>query len=189
MSYNGVGLSTARGSGTNGYVQKNLSSIKSKPIFRKDAVNYLTAPEHQARSGNSEILTHEKKRQVEIKCLELEDKLTAQGMDEDEIEDEIDQLRQVLYINRNCCWIWKSLLKMARKCMLGKLISYKNRKKKIISALGKPWESKIIMKEMRLIKNYRLFNLIRINENMINCRELLSKKQRENKDKETTKKR
>ena len=41
MSYNGVGLSTARGSGTNGYVQRNLSHIKAKPATRKDTVNYL----------------------------------------------------------------------------------------------------------------------------------------------------
>lgn len=27
--YNGIGLQTARGSGTNGYVQRNLSFIKS----------------------------------------------------------------------------------------------------------------------------------------------------------------
>ena len=28
MSYNGIGLSTVRGSGTNGYVQRNLSTIR-----------------------------------------------------------------------------------------------------------------------------------------------------------------
>ena len=28
MSYNGIGLSTARGSGTNGYVQRNLSLVR-----------------------------------------------------------------------------------------------------------------------------------------------------------------
>lgn len=28
MSYNGIGLSTVRGSGTNGYVQRNLSTVR-----------------------------------------------------------------------------------------------------------------------------------------------------------------
>ena len=28
MSYNGIGLSTVRGSGTNGYIQRNLSAVR-----------------------------------------------------------------------------------------------------------------------------------------------------------------
>jgi serine/arginine repetitive matrix protein 2 len=97
MSYNGVGLNTARGSGTNGYVQRNLSHIKAKPAMRKDTVNYLEAPEHQlSRPANKEILDHERKRLVEIKCLELEDELTEQGLEETEIESRVDQLRQEL---------------------------------------------------------------------------------------------
>ena len=78
MSYNGVGLSTARGSGTNGYVQKNASHIKQKPIHRT-AVNYLQAPEHQQRAANKDILEHEKKRKVEIQLLLIEDELVEQG--------------------------------------------------------------------------------------------------------------
>jgi serine/arginine repetitive matrix protein 2 len=97
MSYNGVGLSTARGSGTNGYVQRNLSNIKSKTVMRKDTANYLAAPEHQlSRPANKEILDHERKRLVEIKCLELEDELMGKGVDEDEIDVQVDQLRQEL---------------------------------------------------------------------------------------------
>ena len=36
MSYNGIGLSTARGSGTNGYIQRNLSTVRRA----KDRVDY-----------------------------------------------------------------------------------------------------------------------------------------------------
>jgi serine/arginine repetitive matrix protein 2 len=97
MSYNGIGLSTARGSGTNGFIQRNLSHVKAKPAFRNDTANYLQAPEHQlSRPPNKEILDHERKRLVEIKCLELEDELTEQGLAEDEIEERVDQLRQEL---------------------------------------------------------------------------------------------
>ena len=38
MSYNGIGLSTARGSGTNGYIQRNLSTVRRA----KDRVDYKT---------------------------------------------------------------------------------------------------------------------------------------------------
>jgi serine/arginine repetitive matrix protein 2 len=61
MSYNGVGLSTARGSGTNGFVQRNLSYLKSKPLVKKDISHYTQAPEHQQKTANKEILDHERK--------------------------------------------------------------------------------------------------------------------------------
>ncbi|KAA0187961.1 hypothetical protein HAZT_HAZT003807 [Hyalella azteca] len=39
--YNGIGLQTARGSGTNGYVQRNLALVRTF----KDKVNYRTEDE------------------------------------------------------------------------------------------------------------------------------------------------
>ena len=39
--YNGIGLTTQRGSGTNGYVQRNLSFVREK----KDRINYKTEEE------------------------------------------------------------------------------------------------------------------------------------------------
>ena len=39
--YNGIGLTTQRGSGTNGYVQRNLSFVQQK----KDRINYKTEDE------------------------------------------------------------------------------------------------------------------------------------------------
>ena len=41
MSYNGIGLGTARGSGTNGYIQRNLSTIRRA----RDKVPYKTEAE------------------------------------------------------------------------------------------------------------------------------------------------
>jgi len=58
--YNGIGLTTPRGSGTNGYVQKNASffqQIKPK-INYKDPV----APPPIQRTPNREIIEHEKKK-------------------------------------------------------------------------------------------------------------------------------
>ncbi len=98
MSYNGVGLSTARGSGTNGYVQRNLSHVKHKPISRKDITNYSQAPEHAVKAANKDILEHERKRAIEVKCLELEDQLLEEGLDEEEIEERVNQLREQLSV-------------------------------------------------------------------------------------------
>lgn len=34
--YNGIGLQTPRGSGTSGYVQKNLSFVKPNPLKQRE---------------------------------------------------------------------------------------------------------------------------------------------------------
>ena len=79
--YNGIGLATVRGSGTNGYVQRNLAHVS----HLKERVNYhtegdMTAGERMiGRKPNKEILEHEKKRRVEVKCAELRDEMEEQG--------------------------------------------------------------------------------------------------------------
>jgi len=61
--YNGIGLTTPRGSGTSGYVQKNLSFVKpnqqrSRDDFLKDLQalkdNVLPPP----KKANKDILLH-----------------------------------------------------------------------------------------------------------------------------------
>jgi len=80
--YNGIGLETARGSGTNGYVQRNLSFIRR----HKDNVDYkseeqLRQLESQLVRGPShEILDHERKRKVELKCYEMQELMEEQGL-------------------------------------------------------------------------------------------------------------
>ena len=98
MSSN-VGLSTPRGSGTSGYVQRNLSHLKP----RSNSAPYPSPkdPEllqrHRARQPNKDILEHELKREVEVKCFELQDKLEEEGkLEEDEIEEQVDALRKRL---------------------------------------------------------------------------------------------
>lgn len=79
--YNGIGLTTARGSGTNGYVQRNLAFVHNA----KDKIKYKTEEEIQRmdkqsqRKPNQEILDHERKRKMELKCLEMRDRLEDQG--------------------------------------------------------------------------------------------------------------
>ncbi|WFD45650.1 RNA-splicing factor [Malassezia furfur] len=86
--YNGIGLQTARGSGTNGYVQRNLSSIRPRDAPRAQ-------PQEKARifEPDQRILDHERKRKIEIQCIELQDELEEQGLPDDEIEARVDALR------------------------------------------------------------------------------------------------
>jgi len=96
--YNGIGLSTVRGSGTNGYVTKNLSYVRPS----KDKVNYKTeedikkAEAQISRGPNQGILDHERKRKLEVKCLELEDVLRDQGANDEEIAVKVQAYREML---------------------------------------------------------------------------------------------
>ncbi|KIV98940.1 uncharacterized protein PV09_09326 [Verruconis gallopava] len=93
MSSN-VGLSTPRGSGTSGYVQRNLSNLK--PRDQADPYN-LDDRKHRQRKPDPEILEHERRRKIEVEVFELRDKLEEEGeLDEDEIDDRCNALRQRL---------------------------------------------------------------------------------------------
>lgn len=94
MPYNGIGLSTARGSGTNGYITKNSAylQIREGPPggayggggARGPGGRYTDfgddikgPPAH--RAPDQGILEHERKRRVEVKCAELRDELEEKG--------------------------------------------------------------------------------------------------------------
>ncbi|KAF7973219.1 hypothetical protein HWV62_15821 [Athelia sp. TMB] len=96
--YNGIGLTTPRGSGTNGYVVRNLSTIRhyETPADRASAWD-AAPPKH--REPDAGILEHERKRGVEVKCLELQLELEDQGLDEEKIEEQVDALRTKLLAN------------------------------------------------------------------------------------------
>ena len=61
--YNGIGLPTQRGSGTNGYVQRNLSFVQQK----KDRINYKT---------EEEIKWRDKVRKLQVCKIVGEDRAT-----------------------------------------------------------------------------------------------------------------
>uniref|UniRef100_A0A8V0X9Y4 CWF21 domain-containing protein n=1 Tax=Gallus gallus TaxID=9031 RepID=A0A8V0X9Y4_CHICK len=97
--YNGIGLPTPRGSGTNGYVQRNLSALRHKreraepradeELRRADAAALPKRP-------NRDILDHERKRKVELKCLELSELMEEQGYTESEIQEKVATFRTML---------------------------------------------------------------------------------------------
>lgn len=73
--YNNIGLSSVRGSGTSGYVQKNLSSV---PRGRQNMSWEASLEREEQReqrkpvqlAADAEILDHDRKRKVEVALLE-----------------------------------------------------------------------------------------------------------------------
>ncbi|TRX89576.1 hypothetical protein FHL15_009485 [Xylaria flabelliformis] len=97
-----VGLSTPRGSGTSGYVQRNLAHMK--PRDRDRGAPYprdLDHLKHRQRQPDKGILEHDRKREVEVKVFELRDQLEDEGVEEDEIDRRCDKLRKELQEKMN----------------------------------------------------------------------------------------
>ncbi|XP_017089981.2 SRRM2 protein homolog rsr-2 isoform X4 [Drosophila bipectinata] len=96
--YNGIGLNTPRGSGTNGHVQRNWAFVrpgkKEKDYRAEDDTKKLDAQLN--RPPNKEILDHDRKRKIEVKCLEYEELLEKEGRTPEEIKSLVDSFRQKL---------------------------------------------------------------------------------------------
>lgn len=79
--YNGIGLTTPRGSGTSGYVTRNLSFVKKT----KEKIEYRTEDDLKRieadlnRAPNEEILEHQRKRAIEVKCMEMREAMEEDG--------------------------------------------------------------------------------------------------------------
>ncbi|KAK6461030.1 hypothetical protein DFJ63DRAFT_214841 [Scheffersomyces coipomensis] len=106
MSYNGIGLQTARGSGTSGRVQKNLTTSKgsSKGHYESRKQKKVLDKVKEAKIENDinkekakhDILQHNYKREIDLKCAELRDKLEDESEDEETILVKLDELRKKL---------------------------------------------------------------------------------------------
>lgn len=99
--YNGIGLTTPRGSGTNGYVQRNLSSVRAKRQRderggERDEKDRERLESQLNRQPNAEILEHQRKRQLEVKCAELQDMMEEQGYSVEEIDEKVNSFRMML---------------------------------------------------------------------------------------------
>ena len=95
MSSN-VGLTTPRGSGTSGYVQRNLSLLKPRDAGVGQPYT-LSAPPKQ-RKPDQNILLHDRLREIEVKVLEYRDKLEEENedMDEEEVDEKCESMRKKL---------------------------------------------------------------------------------------------
>jgi hypothetical protein len=77
-----VGLSTPRGSGTSGYVQRNLSYLKPRDNaapYPRDLDAMRQQQRHRQRKPDKDILEHDRRREVEVRVFELRDKLEDEG--------------------------------------------------------------------------------------------------------------
>lgn len=61
--YNGIGLSTARGSGTNGFVTRNLSAIRKT---KEKIEDYRGKEDAAVRPFDIELIEHDRRRQAEV---------------------------------------------------------------------------------------------------------------------------
>lgn len=74
--YNGIGLLTPRGSGTSGHVTNNKFNLRGPPMVRTD----MPRESAVANKGpNKDILDHKQKREVELRVLQEQDRLEAEG--------------------------------------------------------------------------------------------------------------
>ncbi|KAI3959719.1 hypothetical protein MKW98_018819 [Papaver atlanticum] len=92
--YNGIGLQTARGSGTNGYVQTNKFFVRPKTGKVETKAFEGDQGTGGVKRANKDILEHDRKRQIHLKLVVLEDKLIEQGYTDDEISQKLDEARK-----------------------------------------------------------------------------------------------
>lgn len=101
--YNGIGLTTPRGSGTSGHVVKNVSYLK--PEFFRNKVDSNTGRQKNTNQSqgliscqsNKEILDHNKKRVIESKLYEMQETMIEQGYSDAEIELKLAEARKGHY--------------------------------------------------------------------------------------------
>ncbi|KAJ8555317.1 hypothetical protein K7X08_012813 [Anisodus acutangulus] len=101
--YNGIGLQTPRGSGTNGHIQTNKFFVKpktNKVLVDGGGKGYESGQGTAgvSRGANKDILEHDRKRQIQLKLLVLEEKLADQGYTDAEIAEKLEEARRNLEV-------------------------------------------------------------------------------------------
>lgn len=87
--YNGVGLQTARGTGTSAHVQRNIAALR-RPRKRETRAPSVR---HKVSAATEE---HERRRRIEVEVYELADRLHAEGKAAADIDAEKKMLRDKL---------------------------------------------------------------------------------------------
>lgn len=90
--YNGIGLPTARGSGTNGFVQRNLAHVKKTRTMR---IDHVSEPDPEfLEPPNLDIIAHQRKRKIEAKCFDLREELEGENWNKEEIDRKVNRYRK-----------------------------------------------------------------------------------------------
>lgn len=109
MSYNGIGLKSAKGSSTSGHIQRSLANndehsqtrLKNYTARRKeklkDTRNRLNEGIRKTTDGvivpQESMIKHLNRRQIEVAVSELRDKLEEDEVEEKNIDSKCDELR------------------------------------------------------------------------------------------------
>ena len=99
--YGGVGLHSAKGTGTNGYIERALGYLPKdyKPGSYGEIIRQMKAnPAQIKRKINDDIILHEEKHKIEVELYDLKEKYeNEKKYTEDEINDKINNERKRLY--------------------------------------------------------------------------------------------
>jgi serine/arginine repetitive matrix protein 2 len=99
--FGGVGLPSAKGTGTNGYVERALGYLPKdyKPGSYGEIIRQMKAnPAPIKRKINDDIILHEEKHKIEVELYNLKEKYeNEKKYTEDEINDKINNERKRLY--------------------------------------------------------------------------------------------
>lgn len=172
--YNGIGLQTARGSGTNGYVQRNLSAIitkKRKIDYQNDRDNLIEKP-FINRPLNNDIAEHKRKREIENKCLEYEERLKDRGLNDDEIQIRLKSYRERIQNEI----IEKKTKKEEKFYEFFRKIDEEKEKQKARDELKRKDDERKIQEEIKKQKQDKE-DQIKLDALMVKIKELESKKQ------------
>ncbi|SCU92845.1 LAMI_0E12288g1_1 [Lachancea mirantina] len=95
MSYNGIGLRSAKGSSTSGHIQQSLAFNEN----RKGVKNFLNRvekkkPRQTVRQKDQSIINHMEKREIELRVSEHRDMLEEEGLDDPTIEARCEEFRK-----------------------------------------------------------------------------------------------
>lgn len=97
MSYNGIGLSSVRGSATSGHVQANRGHVNANRLRQQERnsqsnsrTTYNPVSSAARQKGHVEIQKHEERRRIENELLELQEEMEDAGkLSTEEIEQRI----------------------------------------------------------------------------------------------------
>ena len=98
--YNGIGLNTPRGSGTSGYVQKNLAFVRPKQMtnnYKEILQKFKENPAPTKKRANQDIIEHELKHKIEVELYNYAEELKAKNTDSKQVESLVAKKRIALY--------------------------------------------------------------------------------------------
>lgn len=92
MSYNGIGLTAARGSGTNGFIQKNYTKNSESSYSKRQNIKKQNESRLQKQGFSLKdpiLIDHEiKRKEIDLKVSEYRDKLEEEEDDENGLNDD-----------------------------------------------------------------------------------------------------